>query len=120
MITKHPEKPAYKKLAEFNSIVLKEANETCLDYDYDNMINELRNVSWASEGAPHFKPQRTPGTLTEAPQPTHASLTHTCTPNALNARKALNALRARNALNTRNALNPRTHSTLATHAHDWS
>ncbi|XP_023948748.2 putative serine protease K12H4.7 [Bicyclus anynana] len=50
MITQQPERPAYKKLAEFNSIVLGEANQTCLDYSYDYMINELRNVTWGTEG----------------------------------------------------------------------
>lgn len=50
MLTEHPEKPEYKKLAEFNTIVLQEANETCLDYSYDNMIKELRNITWGSEG----------------------------------------------------------------------
>ncbi|XP_045784697.1 putative serine protease K12H4.7 [Maniola jurtina] len=51
MLTQHPEKPEYQKLAEFNSIVLEESDETCLDYDYSKLINGLRNVSWSSEQA---------------------------------------------------------------------
>lgn len=43
-------KPAYKKLATFNKIMLAKNNQTCMDYSYKNMIQELRNVSWGSEG----------------------------------------------------------------------
>lgn len=43
--------PAYKKLAAFNSIILDKTNQTCLDYSYDNMIKELRDMTWGSEGA---------------------------------------------------------------------
>ncbi|KAI5647052.1 serine carboxypeptidase s28 domain-containing protein [Phthorimaea operculella] len=42
--------PAYKKLAKFNSINLEKSKEKCLDYSYQNMINELRNTSYG-EGA---------------------------------------------------------------------
>ncbi|CAH0716103.1 unnamed protein product, partial [Brenthis ino] len=42
--------PAYKKLAAFNSIVLEKSNQTCLDYSYNSMIEELRNITWGSEG----------------------------------------------------------------------
>ncbi|XP_047524948.1 putative serine protease F56F10.1 [Pieris napi] len=43
--------PAYKALASFNSMILDQNNETCMDYSYDNMIQELRNVTWdSSEG----------------------------------------------------------------------
>lgn len=42
--------PAYKKLAAFNSIILDKTNQTCLDYSYDNMIKELRDMTWGSEG----------------------------------------------------------------------
>ncbi|XP_026500280.2 putative serine protease K12H4.7 [Vanessa tameamea] len=51
MITEPSGKPAYRKLAAFNSIILEKSNQTCLDYSYDNMIEELRNVTWGSEGA---------------------------------------------------------------------
>uniref|UniRef100_A0A2A4JNU2 Serine protease K12H4.7 n=1 Tax=Heliothis virescens TaxID=7102 RepID=A0A2A4JNU2_HELVI len=50
MLTSPGSEPAYKKLAAFNSIVLDKSNQTCLDYSYDNMIKELRNMSWGSEG----------------------------------------------------------------------
>lgn len=39
------------RLAKINDLILKISNETCLDYNYDNMINELKNVSWDSEQA---------------------------------------------------------------------
>lgn len=39
-------KPAYKKLAEFNAIVLEKSNQTCMDYSYGKMVNELRAVQW--------------------------------------------------------------------------
>lgn len=42
--------PAYKKLAAFNDIVLAKSNETCMDYSYDNMISDLRNITWSSNG----------------------------------------------------------------------
>ncbi|XP_032526594.2 putative serine protease K12H4.7 [Danaus plexippus] len=50
MLTEPGGKPAFKKLAAYNSIVLNKSNQTCLDYGYDNMIKELRNISWGSEG----------------------------------------------------------------------
>lgn len=50
MITAKGSAPAYKKLAAFNSIILEKSNQTCLDYSYDNMIAELQNVTWGSEG----------------------------------------------------------------------
>lgn len=55
MLTSPGSEPAYKKLAAFNSIILEKNNQTCLDYSYDNMIQELRNMSWGSEGGmDHF------------------------------------------------------------------
>ncbi|XP_059055220.1 putative serine protease K12H4.7 isoform X1 [Achroia grisella] len=51
MITGEGSDPAYKKVANFNSIILEKTNQTCLDYSYDNMINELRKVSWGSDEA---------------------------------------------------------------------
>lgn len=50
MLTEDGSVPAYKKLAAFNSITLDKTNQTCLDYSYDNMLKELRNVSWGSGG----------------------------------------------------------------------
>ncbi|CAK1588672.1 unnamed protein product [Parnassius mnemosyne] len=51
MLTEPGESPAYKRLAAFNSIMLDKANQTCMDYSYNNMINDLRNITWGSEGA---------------------------------------------------------------------
>nr|XP_013189334.1 unnamed protein product [Amyelois transitella] len=51
MLTSSASEPAYKKLAAFNSIILAKNNETCMDYSYANMINDLRNVTWGSDGA---------------------------------------------------------------------
>lgn len=45
------------RLAKINDLILEISNETCLDYNYDKMINELKNVSWDSEqaeGGDHF------------------------------------------------------------------
>lgn len=39
-------KAAYKKLAEFNAITLEKSHETCMDYNYGKMVNELRAVEW--------------------------------------------------------------------------
>lgn len=41
------------RLAMVNSMLLKKSNETCLDYKYDKMIEEMKNISWdaiSSEG----------------------------------------------------------------------
>ncbi|XP_026730974.1 putative serine protease K12H4.7 [Trichoplusia ni] len=51
MLTSPGSEPAYKKLAAYNSIILDKTNQTCLDYSYANMVEELRNMSWGSEGA---------------------------------------------------------------------
>lgn len=51
MMTEETNLPAYKRLAKFNAIALHKSNETCMDYSYDNMIKELRNMTWGSEGA---------------------------------------------------------------------
>ncbi|XP_044750405.1 putative serine protease K12H4.7 [Coccinella septempunctata] len=40
-----------QRLAAINTLLLNATNQTCLDYNYDNMINELRNTSWEGEGA---------------------------------------------------------------------
>ncbi|CAK1554854.1 unnamed protein product [Leptosia nina] len=39
---------ALKALAKFNSIMLDKSNQTCMDYSYDSMIREMRNISWTS------------------------------------------------------------------------
>uniref|UniRef100_U5EW69 Putative thymus-specific serine protease n=1 Tax=Corethrella appendiculata TaxID=1370023 RepID=U5EW69_9DIPT len=39
------------RLAAVNSVLLKEQKEECLDFKYDKMIDEMRNVSWSSEVA---------------------------------------------------------------------
>ncbi|GLV45531.1 uncharacterized protein CBL_02551 [Carabus blaptoides fortunei] len=39
------------RLANINSLLLDTYEQKCLDYKYDKMINELRNVSTAGEGA---------------------------------------------------------------------
>lgn len=49
MFTREDSLPAYKKLGEFNSITLNKTNETCLDYSYDKMIEDLRNVTWGND-----------------------------------------------------------------------
>lgn len=41
---------AYEKLAKFNSLILEESNQTCMDYSYKNMIKDLRNATWSSGG----------------------------------------------------------------------
>ncbi|XP_073954590.1 putative serine protease K12H4.7 [Choristoneura fumiferana] len=51
MLTDDGDRPAYKKLAAFNSIMLDKSNQTCMDYSYDNMIKDLRNTTWSPEGA---------------------------------------------------------------------
>ncbi|CAH0746146.1 unnamed protein product [Diatraea saccharalis] len=51
LLTNDKEKPAYKRLAEFNAIIMAKNNQTCLDYSYDNMIKELRNVTWGGDEA---------------------------------------------------------------------
>lgn len=39
------------RLAEVNSMLLKQSNQTCLDYKYDKMIKTMRNTSWESDQA---------------------------------------------------------------------
>ncbi|CAH1101926.1 unnamed protein product [Psylliodes chrysocephalus] len=39
------------RLAAVNSLLLQTSNETCLDYKYDNMLDELRNTSWDAEAS---------------------------------------------------------------------
>lgn len=39
------------RLAEVSNLILTANNETCLDYKYSKMIDELKNVSWKSEMA---------------------------------------------------------------------
>lgn len=40
----------FQRLAAINKLLLNATNQTCLDYNYDNMIKALRNTSWAGEG----------------------------------------------------------------------
>lgn len=37
------------RLAAVNSLILDAYNQSCLDYKYDKMITQYRNVSWDSE-----------------------------------------------------------------------
>lgn len=39
------------RLAAVNSLLLDTYDQKCLDFKYENMVNELRNVSWKSETA---------------------------------------------------------------------
>lgn len=39
------------RLAAVNDLLLKQDNQTCLDYKYDKMVAEMRNTSWDSEMA---------------------------------------------------------------------
>ncbi|CAG9854740.1 unnamed protein product [Phyllotreta striolata] len=39
------------RLAAVNNLLLNGSNETCLDYKYDKMISEMRNVSWDAEAS---------------------------------------------------------------------
>lgn len=39
------------RLAAVNNLILDTYEQKCLDYKYENMIDELRNVSWKSETA---------------------------------------------------------------------
>ncbi|XP_013179588.1 PREDICTED: putative serine protease K12H4.7 [Papilio xuthus] len=50
LLTEPGDEAPYKRLAAFNSIMLNKANQTCMDYSYNNMINELRNTTLSSEG----------------------------------------------------------------------
>lgn len=43
--------PQIDRLADVNAILLKQANQKCLDYKYDKMIAEMRNTSWSSDAA---------------------------------------------------------------------
>jgi len=39
------------RLAYINNILLNATKQKCLDYKYNKMIEELRNVSWSNEQA---------------------------------------------------------------------
>ncbi|KAG5887034.1 hypothetical protein JTB14_029993 [Gonioctena quinquepunctata] len=43
--------PQIARLAAVNDIILNITNQTCLDYKYDEMIAEMRNVSWEGNTA---------------------------------------------------------------------
>ncbi|CAH2034557.1 unnamed protein product, partial [Iphiclides podalirius] len=50
LLTEPGESPAHQRLAAFNSMMLEKSNQSCMDYSYGGMIEELRNASWGSEG----------------------------------------------------------------------
>lgn len=54
MMTEEVNLPAYERLAKFNAITLHKSNQTCMDYSYDNMIKELRNLTWSLDGGLDF------------------------------------------------------------------
>jgi len=39
------------RLAAVNDLLLKQQNQTCLDYKYDKMVKEMKNTTWASDMA---------------------------------------------------------------------
>lgn len=43
--------PPVTRLGAVNELLRKESNTTCLDYKYDKMIADMKNVSWDSEMA---------------------------------------------------------------------
>ncbi|XP_044268918.1 putative serine protease K12H4.7 [Tribolium madens] len=43
--------PPVNRLAKVNEVLLNAYDQKCLDYNYDKMINNLRNVSWDSEAS---------------------------------------------------------------------
>ncbi|ALC43759.1 CG9953 [Drosophila busckii] len=43
--------PPVTRLGMVNSLILQQSNQTCLDYKYDKMIADIKNVSWDSEAA---------------------------------------------------------------------
>ncbi|XP_063919924.1 putative serine protease K12H4.7 [Zophobas morio] len=43
--------PPVNRLGKVNELLLSTYDEKCLDYQYDKMIDSLRNVSWDSEAA---------------------------------------------------------------------
>lgn len=42
---------ALDRLANVNAMLLEANNETCLDYKYNKMIEEFRNLTWSATGA---------------------------------------------------------------------
>ena len=43
--------PPVTRLAAVATMILKENDEKCLDYKYDKMIEEMKNVSWSADVA---------------------------------------------------------------------
>lgn len=43
--------PPVTRLAEVNRVLLLEQKEKCLDYKYDNMLAEMKDISWKSKVA---------------------------------------------------------------------
>lgn len=46
ILTESGDMAPYEKLAIFNSLMLDKSKEKCMDYNYKNMIKELRNYTW--------------------------------------------------------------------------
>lgn len=43
--------PQIDRLAAVNDLLLAQEAQKCLDYKYDKMIGEMRNISWESDMA---------------------------------------------------------------------
>lgn len=43
--------PPVNRLAAVNNLILKTYDQKCLDFKYDNMISDIRNVTWSHESA---------------------------------------------------------------------
>lgn len=43
--------PPIDRLSAINDMLLASYNQTCLDYKYDKMVEQFRNVNWGSETA---------------------------------------------------------------------
>lgn len=43
--------PPVTRLAEVNKLLLNISKEECLDYKYDKMIEEMKNISWDAKVA---------------------------------------------------------------------
>lgn len=43
--------PPVNRLAEVNKLMMAEQKDKCLDYKYDHMVTEMKNISWDAEVA---------------------------------------------------------------------
>uniref|UniRef100_A0A0A1XMQ0 Putative serine protease K12H4.7 n=1 Tax=Zeugodacus cucurbitae TaxID=28588 RepID=A0A0A1XMQ0_ZEUCU len=43
--------PPFERLGIVNGMLLEDSKKKCLDYKYDNMLTEMRNISWFAEVA---------------------------------------------------------------------